>query len=163
MKNKYLYIETFGCQMNVHDSEQMAALLAQSGYKVTDNLKLADLILLNTCSIREKATQKVYSELGRLGKVKEQNPDLIIGVGGCLAQHLGAKFHKRVRHLDFVFGTHNIHRLPEMIASVKKKREKILMQIILLIIFRQKLDQSLMKYIYLIQVITTCQKKTLKN
>jgi tRNA-2-methylthio-N6-dimethylallyladenosine synthase len=125
MKNKYLYIETFGCQMNVHDSEQMAALLAQSGYKITDNLKLADLILLNTCSIREKATQKVYSELGRLGKVKEQNPDLIIGVGGCLAQHLGAKFHKRVRHLDFVFGTHNIHRLPEMIASVKKKREKI--------------------------------------
>ncbi len=125
MKNKYLYIETFGCQMNVHDSEQMAALLAQSGYKVTDNLKLADLILLNTCSIREKATQKVYSELGRLSKFKEQNPDLIIGVGGCLAQHLGAKFYKRVGHLDFVFGTHNIHRLPEMIASVKKKREKI--------------------------------------
>jgi tRNA-2-methylthio-N6-dimethylallyladenosine synthase len=111
--------------MNVHDSEQMAALLAESGYKLTDNSKLADLILLNTCSIREKAAQKVYSELGRLGKFKEENPDLIIGVGGCLAQHLGTKFHKRVRHLDFVFGTHNIHRLPEMITSVKKKREKI--------------------------------------
>ena len=125
MKNQYLYIQTFGCQMNVHDSEQMAALLAQYGYKMTDNLKLADLILLNTCSIREKAAHKVYSVLGRLGKLKAQNPELIIGVGGCLAQHLGSKFHKRVAHLDFVFGTHNIHRLPEMIVSIQNKREKI--------------------------------------
>ncbi len=125
MKNKYLYIETFGCQMNVHDSEQMAALLADKGYKLTENIKLADLILLNTCSIREKAAHKVYSELGRIGKLKEQNPELIVGVGGCLAQHLGRKFHKRVGHLDFVFGTHNIHRLPEMISSVENKREKI--------------------------------------
>lgn len=125
MQNKYLYIQTFGCQMNVHDSEQMAALLADTGYKTTDNVKLADLILLNTCSIREKAAQKVYSELGRIGLLKEKNPELIIGVGGCLAQHLGSKFHKRVRHLDFVFGTHNIYRLPEMVAAVKRKREKI--------------------------------------
>lgn len=125
MKNKLLYIQTFGCQMNVHDSEQMAALLADSSYKLTENVKLADLILLNTCSIREKAAQKVYSELGRLVKFKEQNPNLIIGVGGCLAQHLGNKFHKRVGHLDFVFGTHNIHHLPEMIATIQKKREKI--------------------------------------
>jgi len=125
MKNKYLYIQTFGCQMNVHDSEQMAALLTQVGWKITDNLKLADLILLNTCSIREKAAHKVYSELGRIGKLKEQNPELIIGVGGCLAQHLGTKFHKKVRHLDFVFGTHNIHRLPQLVAAIRKKREKI--------------------------------------
>ena len=111
--------------MNVHDSEQMAALLAEVGYKITDNLKLADLILLNTCSIREKAAHKVYSELGRLGKLKEQNPELIIGVGGCLAQHLGTKFHKKVRHLDFVFGTHNIHRLPQLVAAVSKKKAKI--------------------------------------
>lgn len=125
MKNKYLYIQTFGCQMNVHDSEQMAAILAPVGYKITDNLKLADLILLNTCSIREKAAHKVYSELGRLGKLKEHNPELIIGVGGCLAQHLGTKFHKKVRHLDFVFGTHNIHRLPQLVADIRKKRGKI--------------------------------------
>ncbi len=125
MKNKYLYIQTFGCQMNVHDSEQMAALLADSGYKTTDNAKLADLIILNTCSIREKAAQKVYSELGRLGKLKDHNSELIIGVGGCLAQHLGSRFHKKVSRLDFVFGTHNIHRLPEMVAAVCKKREKI--------------------------------------
>lgn len=125
MKDKYLYIQTFGCQMNVHDSEQMAALLAGSGYKTTANVKLADLILLNTCSIREKAAQKVYSELGRLGLLKEQKPELIIGVGGCLAQHLGNSFHKRVGHLDFVFGTQNIHRLPEMVAAVSRKKEKI--------------------------------------
>ena len=125
MKNKYLYIQTFGCQMNVHDSEQMAALLAQVGYKITDNLKLADLILLNTCSIREKAEHKVYSKLGRISKLKEQNPELIIGVGGCLAQQLGTKFHKKVGHLDFVFGTHNIHRLPQLVAAVRKKRGEI--------------------------------------
>ncbi len=125
MKNKYLYIQTFGCQMNVHDSEQMAALLAGSGYKLTENIRLADLILLNTCSIREKAAHKVYSELGRISKLKEQNPELIIGVGGCLAQHLGTKFHKKVAYLDFVFGTHNIHRLPELVAAIKKKKEKI--------------------------------------
>jgi tRNA-2-methylthio-N6-dimethylallyladenosine synthase len=125
MKNKYLYVQTFGCQMNVHDSEQMAALLAECGYQATDDVTLADLILLNTCSIREKAAQKVYSELGRLGSLKKKNPDLIIGVGGCLAQHLGDKFHKRVGQLDFVFGTHNIHRLPEIIAALCRKREKI--------------------------------------
>ena len=125
MKNKHFYIQTFGCQMNVHDSEQMAALLFDIGYKLTENMKMADLILLNTCSIREKAAQKVYSQLGRLVKLKEQNKGLIIGVGGCLAQHLGTKFHKKVGYLDFVFGTHNIHLLPQIIVSVEKKRKKI--------------------------------------
>jgi len=72
MKNTLLYIETFGCQMNVHDSEQMAALLADSGYKLTENIMLADLILINTCSIREKAAQKAYSLLGRLVKIKKK-------------------------------------------------------------------------------------------
>jgi len=125
MKNKLLYIQTFGCQMNVHDSEQMAALLAGGGYKLTDNIRLADLILLNTCSIREKAAHKVYSTLGRLVKIKKNNPELIIGVGGCLAQHLGTKFHKKFGHLDFVFGTHNIHRLPQLVDNIKENREKI--------------------------------------
>jgi tRNA-2-methylthio-N6-dimethylallyladenosine synthase len=83
------------------------------------------LILLNTCSIREKAAHKVYSKLGRISKLKEQNPELIIGVGGCLAQQLGTKFHKKVGHLDFVFGTHNIHRLPQLVATIRKKRGKI--------------------------------------
>jgi tRNA-2-methylthio-N6-dimethylallyladenosine synthase len=111
--------------MNVHDSEQMAALLFDIGYKPTDNMKMADLILLNTCSIREKAAQKAYSQLGRLGKLKEQNQELIIGAGGCLAQQLGTKFHKKAAGLDFVFGTHNIHLLPQIVLSIEKKRRKI--------------------------------------
>ena len=88
MKNKYLYIQTFGCQMNVHDSDQMATLLANIGYNKTDNKKIADLILLNTCSIREKAAQKVFSELGRLVKLKEENPAGIVKAkfGYALAQ-----------------------------------------------------------------------------
>jgi len=126
MKNKYLYIETFGCQMNVHDSEQIAALLADIGYKTTDNKKLADLILLNTCSIREKAAQKFFSELGRLVKLKEENPALIIGVGGCLAQHLGGRIFKKVAQVDLVFGTHNIHLLPELISTLQKEKTKIM-------------------------------------
>ena len=125
MKNKYLYIETFGCQMNVHDSEQMAVLLADIGYKLTEDSQKADLILINTCSIREKAEQKAFSELGRLIKLKEENPNLIIGFAGCLAQHLGVKVHSRVKNVDLVFGTHNIHRLPEMITDIQKERKKI--------------------------------------
>jgi len=125
MGNKYIYIQTFGCQMNVHDSEQMVSLLSEKGYRYTDNIRLADLIILNTCSIREKAAQKVYSQLGRIGKLKQQNPGLIIAVGGCLAQHLGSKFHQKAACLDFVFGTHQIHRLPEMIDTVANKRRKI--------------------------------------
>jgi tRNA-2-methylthio-N6-dimethylallyladenosine synthase len=125
MKNKHLYIQTFGCQMNVHDSEQMVSLLSENGYEYTDNMMFADLIILNTCSIREKAAQKVYSQLGRIEKLKKLNPELIIGVGGCLAQHLGTKFHKKAGCLDFVFGTHNIHLLPEIIQSIKKERKRI--------------------------------------
>ena len=125
MNNKYLYIETFGCQMNVHDSEQMAVLLADIGYRLTDDPAKAELILINTCSIREKAEQKAFSELGRLMKLKEGNPDLIIGFAGCLAQHWGAKVYKRVKNVDLVFGTHNIHRLPEMVAAVQEERKKI--------------------------------------
>jgi tRNA-2-methylthio-N6-dimethylallyladenosine synthase len=125
MRNKYLYIETFGCQINVHDSEQMAALLANVGYKLTDNSKKADLILLNTCSIREKAEQKAFSEMGRLIKLKEHNPKLILGFGGCLAQHLGTKVYSRMEDVDLVFGTHNIHKLPEMITAIQKERRKI--------------------------------------
>jgi len=125
MKNKYLYIQTFGCQMNVHDSEQMAVLLSKIGYRLTDNLKMADLIILNTCSIREKAAQKVFSQLGRIVQLKKQNPELMIGVGGCLAQHLGAKFYKRINGLDFVFGTQNIHRLPEIVSQVSMDKKKI--------------------------------------
>ena len=125
MKKKYLHITTFGCQMNVHDSEQMAVLLADCGYEQTEDSAKADCLLINTCSIRDKAEQKAISELGRLMKLKKKNPDLIVGFAGCLAQHLGARIHSRVKNVDLVFGTHNIHRLPEMMEAVQKERKTV--------------------------------------
>ena len=107
--------------MNVHDSEKIAALMEDSGYATVDDVRQADLIIINTCSIREKAAQKVYSQLGRLRKFKERKPKLIIGVGGCLAQQWGSKFIERVPYLDLVFGTHNIHSLPDLITTIEKK------------------------------------------
>ena len=118
MEKKY-YIQTFGCQMNVHDSEQIAVLLREAGYECTGDAPDADLIILNTCSIREKAAQKVYSQLGRFSDIKRRNPRLIIGVGGCLAQQWGGKFLKKAPCLNLVFGTNNIHRLPELINTVE--------------------------------------------
>ncbi|HET6460246.1 MAG TPA: tRNA (N6-isopentenyl adenosine(37)-C2)-methylthiotransferase MiaB [Syntrophales bacterium] len=117
---KNLFIYTFGCQMNVHDSEKIAAVMVNSGYAVVDDVGKADLIIVNTCSIREKAAQKACSQLGRLKKFKNRKPGLIIGVGGCLAQQWGPKFIEKVPYLDLVFGTHNIHNLPDLISAVEK-------------------------------------------
>jgi tRNA-2-methylthio-N6-dimethylallyladenosine synthase len=125
MGKKYLYIETFGCQMNVHDSRQMAVLMEAEGYELTCDARQADLILMNTCSIREKAQQKALSELGRLIKLKANKPQLLVGFGGCLAQHMGGKVYKRFADVDFVFGTHNIHRLPLMVDQVVRDGKKI--------------------------------------
>ena len=125
MEKKQLYIQTFGCQMNVQDSEKMAALLQDTGYEATDDPKRADLILVNTCSIREKAAQKIYSQLGRFRALKEQNPHLLIGVGGCLAQQRGNRLFRRAPYLDLVFGTHQIHRLPELIEARKQTGGRI--------------------------------------
>lgn len=125
MGKKYLYIETFGCQMNVHDSRQMAVLMKSEGYELARDAQQADLILMNACSIREKAQQKALSELGRLTKLKQKKPQLLIGFGGCLAQHMGGKVYKRFPDVDFVFGTHNIHRLPQMVNQVVRDGKKI--------------------------------------
>ena len=125
MEKKKLYIQTFGCQMNVQDAEKMAALLEPSGYETTDDPGRADLILVNTCSIREKAAQKIYSQLGRFRTLKEGNPRLRIGVGGCLAQQWGGRFFRRAPYVDLVFGTHQIHRLPEMIGKLERARGRI--------------------------------------
>jgi tRNA-2-methylthio-N6-dimethylallyladenosine synthase len=99
----------------------MAALMQDAGYETTEDPGRADLILVNTCSIRDKAEQKIYSRLGRFRPMKESNPDLLIGVGGCLAQQRGERLFRRAPHLDLVFGTHQIHRLPELIG--KRARE----------------------------------------
>jgi len=112
---KYIYVATFGCQMNEYDSERMIRLMAGQGFVPTDDPAQADLILLNTCSIRAKAEQKVYSLLGRLRPLKEDKPHLIIGVGGCVAQQEGKKLLDQVPFLDLVFGTHGVHLLPELV------------------------------------------------
>jgi len=113
---KRLYIETQGCQMNEYDSSRMADLLGEShGYVVTHDPAEADILLMNTCSIREKAQEKVFSELGRWRKFKEANPDVIIGVGGCVASQEGEGIQKRASYVDMVFGPQTLHRLPQML------------------------------------------------
>jgi tRNA-2-methylthio-N6-dimethylallyladenosine synthase len=115
---KKVFIKTFGCQMNEYDSSRMADLLhADNGMTQTENVNEADVILLNTCSVREKAEEKVFSHLGRFIPLKEKNPNLIIGVGGCVASQEGDNILKRAPYVDVVFGPQTLHRLPEMIKS----------------------------------------------
>ncbi|NLC10150.1 MAG: tRNA (N6-isopentenyl adenosine(37)-C2)-methylthiotransferase MiaB [Gammaproteobacteria bacterium] len=117
---KNLYIETHGCQMNEYDSSRMIDLLNEhQTMQVTQDPAAADLILLNTCSIREKAQDKVYSQLGRWRELKLANPELIIAVGGCVASQEGKAIRERAHYVDVVFGPQTLHRLPEMIAAVR--------------------------------------------
>jgi tRNA-2-methylthio-N6-dimethylallyladenosine synthase len=103
--------------MNVHDSEKIAGILSQEGFSYTDNPKEADVIIFNTCSIREKAEQKFFSELGRIKHLKRRRPDLKIAVAGCIAQHRGEDLFKKAPHIDIIFGPQNIHRLGDLIKS----------------------------------------------
>jgi tRNA-2-methylthio-N6-dimethylallyladenosine synthase len=121
MKKKF-YLETFGCQMNVVDSERIVDLLGEIGYCQVDTAVEADVILLNTCSVRDKAERKVYGHLGRFKPLKDENPAIILGVGGCVAQQEGEKLLQKVPYLDLVFGTHNVHKLPEMVRRVENNR-----------------------------------------
>ena len=115
---KKIFIKTFGCQMNEYDSSKMADVLhAQSGMISTDNVEEADVILLNTCSIREKAQDKVFHQLGRWRKLKARNPELLIGVGGCVASQEGAAIIARASYVDVVFGPQTLHRLPQLIRD----------------------------------------------
>ena len=118
---KKLYIKTFGCQMNEYDSAKMADVLAAAdGYEQTSDPNEADLILFNTCSVREKAQEKVFSDLGRVRPIKIGRPDVLIGVGGCVASQEGAAIVSRAPYVDVVFGPQTLHRLPELLA---KRRE----------------------------------------
>ena len=114
---KKLYIKTYGCQMNVYDSERMSEALGGSGYVETTSPDDADMILLNTCHIREKAAEKIYSELGRYKGLKAQKPDLKIGVAGCVAQAEGQEIIRRQPMVDLVVGPQSYHRLPELEAK----------------------------------------------
>ncbi len=118
-ETKKLFIKTYGCQMNVYDSERMAEALGVDGYVETDSADDADMILLNTCHIREKAAEKVYSELGRFKGLKAANPDLKIGVAGCVAQAEGEEIMRRQPMVDLVVGPQTYHRLPDMLATLK--------------------------------------------
>ena len=120
-KPKKLFIKTHGCQMNEYDSSKMRDLLGDSHQlEPTDSPEDADVILLNTCSIREKAQEKVFHELGRFRKLKDKNPDLVIGVGGCVASQEGEAISQRAPFVDLIFGPQTLHRLPEMIDASKK-------------------------------------------
>ena len=120
--SKKLYIKTFGCQMNEYDSDKMADVLNQSEpLEKTDNPEEADIILFNTCSVREMAQEKVFHDLGRVKHLKKLNPNLVIGVGGCVASQEGAAIVARAPYVDVVFGPQTLHRLPQLIAERKSQ------------------------------------------
>ncbi|CAC9526799.1 tRNA-i(6)A37 methylthiotransferase (EC 2.8.4.3) [uncultured Gammaproteobacteria bacterium] len=119
-----LYIRTFGCQMNEYDSQKMIDVLKHShGLALTDNVLEADVLLLNTCSIREKAQEKLFHQLGRWRKFKEKNPNLIIGVGGCVASQEGELILKRAPFVDIIFGPQTLHRLPNMLSDALSNKQ----------------------------------------
>jgi tRNA-2-methylthio-N6-dimethylallyladenosine synthase len=121
-----LYIQTNGCQMNEYDSDKMRDVLkASHGLELTDDPKQADVLLLNTCSVREKAQEKVFSALGKWRKIKDKRPDVIIGVGGCVASQEGAAIQKRAPYVDIVFGPQTLHRLPQLLNQARTKHERV--------------------------------------
>ena len=125
-----VHLKTFGCQMNEYDSARMRDLLGDShGLIATDDPAEADVLLLNTCSIREKAQEKVFHQLGRWKHLKERNPDLIIGVGGCVASQEGDAIARRAPHVDLVFGPQTLHRLPEMIRQRRQDDRTVVVDI----------------------------------
>ncbi|MDH5289840.1 MAG: tRNA (N6-isopentenyl adenosine(37)-C2)-methylthiotransferase MiaB, partial [Acidimicrobiia bacterium] len=118
--DKRYLLRTYGCQMNEHDSERIAGLLEADGYRLTERPEEADVVVLNTCCIRENADNKLYGALGHLKGLKEANPDLQIVVGGCLAQKDRDLIRQRAGHVDVVFGTHNVHRATELMAEARE-------------------------------------------
>jgi len=122
-----LYIKTFGCQMNEYDSSRMAyALKVSHGLELTDDPTQADVLLLNTCSVREKPQEKVFSLLGTWRPLKEKRPEVVIGVGGCVASQEGEAIRQRVPYVDLVFGPQTLHRLPAMLTEVQNARKPMI-------------------------------------
>ncbi|HHU92579.1 MAG TPA: tRNA (N6-isopentenyl adenosine(37)-C2)-methylthiotransferase MiaB [Halanaerobiaceae bacterium] len=126
-KMKKYFIITYGCQMNEHDSEKLAGMLEAIDYHKAEEVEEADIILINTCTIRENAELRVFGKVGELKRLKENNPDLIIGVGGCMMQSEKAVRHLYEKHpqVDLIFGTHNIHHVPDLIKRIEKERSRI--------------------------------------
>ncbi len=122
---RHVYIETMGCQMNVYDTERMNEVLANRGYRPTDSVEMADLILLNTCSIRDRVEHKVVSMLGTLRKLKVHNPELVLGVTGCVAQQEGQKLLDKVPYLDLVLGPDQIPQLADLVDEVRNQQQRV--------------------------------------
>ncbi len=118
MSDKFIYIKSYGCQMNVYDSNRIKDLFSNKGYKITDDVSKADLTVLNTCHIREKAVEKVYSDIGRVNKIKEKKQNMKLVVAGCVAQAEGIEIKKRSPSVDYVVGPQSYHKLPDMIDRV---------------------------------------------
>lgn len=121
---KKVFIQTYGCQMNAYDTEQMYQVLDQKGFEKTSSSDEADLLLINSCSVREKSETKALSFLGRIAKIKQKNPKKVVGFGGCVGQTEGAKLVRRYPFLDFAFGTNDYRQLPEMLEPFEKRFEK---------------------------------------
>ena len=123
---KKLYIQTYGCQMNDHDSERMVGLLEPEGYRLSDRLEDADLVLMNTCSIRDKAEQKAFSELGRIKLVQQKRPSMIVGVVGCSARQHGKDILRRMPWVRLIFGSKQINQLPALLRQTVETGQPIL-------------------------------------
>lgn len=123
---KYFTIVTYGCQMNQHDSERLAGQLKSIGYEYTDTLSEANFVLVNTCCVRESAEKKIYGKIGELKTLKASNPNLIIGITGCMAQKDRDKLFQKAPHIDLVLGTHNVHQLVEIVKEFEKTKKHVL-------------------------------------
>lgn len=124
-KQRFVFVQTFGCQMNVYDTDRMVQVLKPIGYLPTDDPSMADLVLLNTCSVRDKAEHKMMSALGRYARLKEYNDELLLGVGGCVASQEGERLLRKAPYLDLVFGPDNIAQLPDLVFAARQKNERV--------------------------------------
>ena len=123
-EKKYLKMLTYGCQMNFSDAERMEGELAKLGYESIEDMEQADLIMINTCAVRENAEDKVYGKIGEIKNLKRKNPDLILGITGCMAQKEGEKLIKRAPHIDFVLGTNKIQEVVSTVSKLEQAQEK---------------------------------------
>ena len=128
VKGKKYFIRTYGCQANVRDEETMKGILELAGYECASDVKDADLVILNTCAVRENAEDRVYGEIGQLKGLKNKKKDMIIALGGCMIQepHIVETIEKSYRHVDLLFGTHNIHQLLEFLEIIYREQKRVI-------------------------------------
>lgn len=126
--NKFYHIVTYGCQMNVHDSERIAGMLSELGYTSCDSMEQADIVVFNTCCIRENAENHAYGNIGMLKKLKAANRNMIIAVGGCMPQQIGKAdiLHKKFPYVDIIFGTHNLGKLKDFIVEKRSRKKSVI-------------------------------------